>query len=477
MKFLEKDSETQGKGFGVIILCFIAVSLFLGIFGGRVFMNAEEYSNLIEVEEADFVNDIQTVDIDTLPLVDKAYGYKLGQLKLGEYPGIGSQFEAGEYSDIIYQGKQYLVAPLEYRDIFKWMNNRDVGTPGYILINKVTAETKFINLTDASGEGLVYTPSAYFDQDLIRHAYYNGMSKYRLENQFFEIDEEGMPYYILQYSLPTIFINGGAKINKIAAVNAVTGDVQIYSPGEEPDWIESVYPNSLLFDQLNYWGSLQEGWLNSIFAQRGVLQTSSGTRVIMNEGELYYFTGLTSAGNDESTIGFVYVGMKTKETKLFRFPGATEEAAMNKVLTLLPQNNISTSFPIPINVEDVPTYFILIKGEDGRILRYVFISVQDLELYSISENSKTEAYNNYLVQLSEVNTGVTEEISGTITEIDSYVVSGNTIYWVEIDNLDRYKINVSNFSDAEMSYFTGLGVGDSITFDVLGYNVLEIQVE
>jgi hypothetical protein len=28
-----------------------------------------------------------------------------------------------------------------------------------------------------------------------------------------------------------------------------------------------------------------------------------------------------------------------------------------------------------------------------------------------------------------------------------------------------------------MSYFTGLGVGDSITFDVLGYNVLEIQVE
>ena len=221
---------------------------------------------------------------------------------------------------------------------------------------------------------------------------------------------------------------------------------------------------------------MQSGWLNSICAQKGVLQPSDGTRVIMNEGELYYFTGLTSAGNDESTIGFVYSGMKTKETRLFRFPGATEEAAMNKILTLLPQNNISTSFPIPMNVEDVPTYFILIKGEDGRILRYNYISVQDLEVNSMSE-SKEVAYNNYLVKLSELGDSTATSVTGVITEITSYVVDGNTVYWVELDNDLRYKINVSNFSDAELRYFIGLDVGDSITFDVLNFTVITIDLE
>jgi hypothetical protein len=459
-----------------MMIGFVALIIGLYIFGGRPIFFADDYAELIEVQEADFVNDISTVDVDTLPLVDKDYANKLGSLKLGEYPGIGSEFETGEYSDIIYQGQQYLVAPLEYRGLFKWLNNRDTGTPGYILINKVTAQTQFINLKDQTGEGLIYTPSAYYGQDLERYAYYNGTSSYKLENRFFEIDEDGVPYYVLQYSLPTIFINGGLKIYKIAVVNALNGEINIYSPGEEPDWVDSVYPNSLLFNQLDYWGSLQDGWLNSIFAQRGVLQPSNGTRVIMNDGELFYFTGLTSAGNDESTIGFVYMGMKTKETRLFRFPGATEDAAMNKVLTLLPQNNISTSFPIPINIDNQPTYFILIKGEDGRILRYVFISAQDLEVFSMAE-TKIGAYNNYLVKLSETDTSSITSVTGVITDIESYVSGGNTIYWIELDNQYRYKINVSNFSDNEMGYFTGLDIGDTIRINVLDYNVVEIETD
>ena len=149
---------------------------------------------------------------------------------------------------------------------------------------------------------------------------------------------------------------------------------------------------------------------------------------------------------------------------------------MNKVVTLLPQNNISTSFPIPLNVEDVPTYFILIKGEDGRILRYVYVSVQDLEIYSMAE-TETAAYNNYLVKLSSTNSSSITELTGIMTDIVSYVSNGDTIYWIEIDNDERYKINVSNFTDAEMSYFTSLNIGDTITFRNLEYNVIQIEIE
>jgi hypothetical protein len=454
---------------------FVVFMIVFFVFGGRTYFHAEAYSNLIEVEEKDFIEDINTVDVTTLPIVDKSYGSKLGSLKLGEYPGIGSEFQPGAYSDIIYQGKQYLVAALEYRGFFKWTSNRDTGTPGYILIDKVTSETTLINLREQTGKGLKYLPSAYFGQDLTRLAYYNGLSKYKLENHFFEIDEEGNPYYILQYSLPTIFINGGNKINKIAIVDVIDGSVEVFNPNEVPDWVESVYPNELIFEQLNYWGSLQDGWLNSVFAQRGVIQTSTGTRVIMNEGELFYFTGMTSAGNDESTIGFIYSNMKTKETRLFRFSGATEEAAMNKALTLIPQNNISTSFPIPLNVQNVPTYFILIKGEDGRILRYVFIKIQDLEFYTISEASLSDAYNNYLKKLNDEDDDFqAEKITGTIDSITSYVLEGNTVYWIEV-NGNFYQINVKDFTDQQMQFFISKDVGDSIEFYAVESTVVDFE--
>ena len=464
-------------GLSAIVLGSVAVIIvFYAFFGGRTYFHATAYSELINVIEDDFTVDVQTVDAETLPIVDKQYGEKLGSLKLGEYPGIGSEFETGEYSDIIYQGEQYLVSPLEFRGIFKWFNNNQEGTPGYIMINKVTAETTLVNLRDTDGEGMIYTPSAFFNEDLVRYAYMNGMSKYKFEQQFFEIDDEGHPYYILQYSLPTIFINGGTDIAQIAVVDAITGDINSYDPDDVPEWVESIYPSNLLLTQLNFWGSLQEGWLNSIFGQRGVLQPSNGKRTIMNEGELYYFTGLTSAGSDESTIGFVYMNTRTKETKLYKFPGATEQAAMNKVLTLLPQNNIYTSFPIPINVADTPTYFIAIKGEDGRILRHVFMSVQQLEVYGIEE-TKAKAYTEYLLRLGTSNVDALQNVSGTITKITSYVVDGNTVYWVELDNDKLYLINVSTFNNDTMMFFISLGLGDTIDFEVQGNSVLVINTD
>lgn len=461
--------------FAVIGLVSLTV-VFYGLFGGRTYFHADQYSELITVSEDDFGSDVQTVDVTTLPIVDKTYGAKLGSLKLGEYPGIGSEFEAGAYSDIIYNGEQYLVSPLEYRGIFKWFNNNDVGTPGYIMINKVTAETTLVNLRETTGEGMIITPSAFFSQDLRRYAYYNGMHQYKLEQYFFEIDESGTPYYVLQYSLPTIFVNGGRDIAKIAVVNALTGDINQYDPDDVPDWVESVYPPELLLTQLNYWGSLQDGFINSIFGQRGVLQSSNGKRTIMNDGELFYFTGLTSAGSDESTIGFVYMNTRTKETKLYKFPGATEQAAMNKALTLLPQNNISTSFPIPINVNDTPTYFIAIKGEDGRILRHVFMNVQELEVYGIEE-TKARSYTDYLQRLGSSNTDNLITITGSITDMTNYVLDGNTIYWIEIDDDEWYMLDVSSFDSDIMLFFVALVIGDDITMDVQEYTILSIETE
>jgi len=456
------DDHIRQKFYAIVVGFVVVLTVFYGLFGGRVYLHADEYAALIDVQDNVFSDDVNTVNVDSLPIVDKAYGAKLGSLKMGEYPALGSEFEPGRYSDILYQGEQYLVAPLEYRGIFKYINNRKEGTPGYILINKVTAETELVNLIADGEKGLKYIESSYFNTNLTRHAYYNGMSRYQLEETYFEIDESGHPFYVMQYSLPTIFINGGANIAKIAVVDAVSGEVSIYDPLEVPDWVESVYNPSIFVKHLNYYGALQDGWLNSIFAQRGVLTSSRGTRTVLKDGRLHVFTGLTSAGSDESTIGFVYMDTKTKETTLYKFPGATESAAMNKVLTLLPQNNISTSSPIPVNVEGIPTYYILIKGEDGRILRHVYMNVQDLEVWGMSE-TKRGAYNDYLRRLGETDESALTEITGVIQTMTSYVNEGNTIYWIEIDDV-FYVLDVSNFDIPDMQYFIVKQEGDTISF-------------
>jgi hypothetical protein len=456
------DDHIRQKFYTIVVGFVVVLTVFYGLFGGRVYLHADEYAALIDVQDNVFSDDVNTVNVDSLPIVDKAYGAKLGSLKMGEYPALGSEFEPGRYSDILYQGEQYLVAPLEYRGIFKYINNRKEGTPGYILINKVTAETELVNLIADGEKGLKYIESSYFNTNLTRHAYYNGMSRYQLEETYFEIDESGHPFYVMQYSLPTIFINGGANIAKIAVVDAVSGEVSIYDPLEVPDWVESVYNPSIFVKHLNYYGALQDGWLNSIFAQRGVLTSSRGTRTVLKDGRLHVFTGLTSAGSDESTIGFVYMDTKTKETTLYKFPGATESAAMNKVLTLLPQNNISTSSPIPVNVEGIPTYYILIKGEDGRILRHVYMNVQDLEVWGMSE-TKRGAYNDYLRRLGETDESALTEITGVIQTMTSYVNEGNTIYWIEIDDV-FYVLDVSNFDIPDMQYFIVKQEGDTISF-------------
>ncbi len=463
VNYYQKFSDKIRLRFYTLVIgSLVVLTVFYGLFGGRVYLHAEEYATLIDVQTKTFTDDVNTVNVDTLPIVDKEYGAKLGTLKMGEFPALGSEFEPGRYSDILYQGEQYLVAPLEYRGLFKYINNRKTGTPGYILINKVTAEAELVNLIARGEEGLTYVESSYFNTNLTRHAYYNGLHKYQLEDSFFEIDDSGHPYYVMQYSLPTIFINGGDDIVKIAVVDAVTGEVSVYDPLDVPDWVESVYNSSIFVKHLNYYGALQDGWLNSVFAQRGVLASSRGTRTVLKDGRLNVFTGLTSAGSDESTIGFVYMDAKTKETTLYEFPGATESAAMNKVLTLLPQNNITTSFPIPVNIEESPTYYILIKGEDGRILRHVYINVQELEVLGMNE-TKRGAYNDYLRRLGAADESALTEVVGVIESIRSYVNEGNTLYWIEVEGV-FYVLDVSNFDIPDMQYFIEKEVGDNISF-------------
>lgn len=58
-------------------------------------------------------------------------------------------------------------------------------------------------------------------------------------------------------------------------------------------------------------------------------RTTYGYNYLAIDDDVWLYTGMSSVTSDESNIGFVLVNLRTKETKFYTVPGATELAAMD----------------------------------------------------------------------------------------------------------------------------------------------------
>lgn len=57
-------------------------------------------------------------------------------------------------------------------------------------------------------------------------------------------------------------------------------------------------------------------------------RTTYGYNYLAIDDDVYLYTGMSSVTSDESNIGFVLVNLRTKDTKFYAVPGATELSAM-----------------------------------------------------------------------------------------------------------------------------------------------------
>lgn len=420
---------------GVIILIFIINIIVSPLF------NSKSWANRITVnKDNEFTTDIKEVDFDKLPLLDKESSRKLGDRVMGEMPELVSQFYVSNlYTQINYNEKIVRVTPLEYNGFIKYLNNYQDGVKGYIIVNSVSGETELVKLD----QGMKYMPSAYFFKNLYRHV----RIKYPtaiLGNESFEIDNEGNPYWVIQ----TIKYSGiGTKkdISGIILVDAITGKTSRYSVDEIPTWIDQVYNANLIIEQVDDWGQYQKGYLNSIFTQNGVVQTTKGYNYTVMNDDVYLYTGITSVSNDESNIGFIMTNLRTKETNFYQVPGAEEYSAMASAEGQVQQMKYNSSFPLLINVNGRATYLMSLKDSAGLVKMYAFVDVKDYQKVVVTDSSLgiKEAYNNYINNVNltvDVNNMKEKEI--TINSIKEVIIDGNTYYYLtDIDN-QKYKVSI-----------------------------------
>lgn len=446
----------------IIVLC-VAIGLIGNIAGARIF-NAKKYRELLTVEEGSFTEDVSEITYDNIPRLDLDSAKKLGDRKMGELSDMVSQFTVMEnYTQINYQGRPVRVTPLAYVDVFKWFSNVKEGIPGYLMIDMVTQEVELVRLE----AGMKYSTAEHFGRNLQRHLRFQYPTKI-FAGYNFEVNEEGVPYWICPSYRYTIGLYGGRDIEGAVLVNAITGESTYYPVAEIPSWVDRVYNADLIIEQYDYYGTLINGFWNSVFAQKDCRVTTDGYNYMAQGDDVYMYTGVTSVAADESNIGFILSNQRTKETKFYSVAGAEEYSAMASAQGQVQEMRYTATFPLLLNISDEPTYFMALKDASNLVKMYAMVNVNQYQIV-VAASTVEECERLYVAKLADG--GIIEEIpensndqmtvSGKIASIRSAVVGGNTCYYYQLDNGDgkTYALSVATDERAVI-----LNVGDQVLF-------------
>ena len=442
----DKRHKFLTLGISVLSICGLIILMTLINFLLSPIFNSKTYYNRINVnEEGNFTEDVEQVDFNALPLLDKDSSQKLGDRVMGQMPELVSQFDVSYlYTQINYNNSIIRVTPLEYNGFIKYLTNRKGGVKGYITVNSVTGESKLEKLD----QGMKYMPSACFFENLYRKLRLSYPTEIFGEENF-EIDNEGHPYWII----PTIKYKGIGILKDISGIiilDPITGESKKYSVDEVPTWVDHVYSADLIIEQVNDWGQYKNGFLNSIFGQKNVVQTTEGYNYTVMNDDVYLYTGITSKVSDEANIGFILANLRTKETIFYSVPGAEEYSAMASAEGQVQQMNYIASFPLLINLNDKPTYLISLKDNAGLVKMYALVDVEDYQKVVVTESSAgiQKAVENYLgSETIKIDTNNLLSKNITISTIKDVVIDGTSYYYITDIDGKKYKASIKTASD------------------------------
>ena len=450
--------KSQCLPVGILFLAVILVALVGSVISMPIF-RAGAYRDLLTVEDGQFAQDISQISFDKIPTLDQASAEYLGDRQMGTLSDMVSQFEYSfDSTQINYQGRPVRVAPIAYADLIKWFTNRGQGLPAYVIVDMVTQEATVVRLD----EGMKYSFSEPLNRNIARHLRFS-YPTYLFGTPQFEIDEEGRPWWIAPRIVKTIGLFGGTDIQGAVLVDAITGESTYYELADIPTWVDNVFTPELIMEQYDYHGTLVNGFINSIFGQRDVTVTTDGSNYIALNDDVYMYTGVTSANADQSNLGFLLSNQRTKETKFYSAPGATERSAQGSAQGEVQDLGYTATFPLLLNIDGQPTYFIPLKDQSNLVKMYAMVNVSQYQIVATG-TTVAQCEQEYVRMLREGGVTQTEDVpqteaKGVIADIRSAVMSGNSYYFIRLEGEDTYY----SLSAAQNPIAVILNVGDRVT--------------
>jgi hypothetical protein len=419
----------------LLIVACVAVVVIGSAVGWEIF-RAGSYSKLLSVSTGDFAEEVTEIRWDQIPMLDSDSANTLANRKLGELSDLVSQFEVDENSaQINYQNTPVRVTYLNYGDVIKWWKNQSSGIPAYMITDMRTQAVTVVRLE----EGIKYSPSEWFNRNINRHLRFLYPTAI-FGDVNFEIDEDGTPYWVASVEKKTIGLFGGTDVQGAVLVNAITGEGTYYDVEDVPTWVDRVYDADLLMTQYDYYGEYHNGFWNSIFGQTDCTVTTEGYNYIAMDDDVWLYTGITSVGGDESNIGFILVNQRTKEAHYYSCAGANEYSGMASAEGAVQQYSYDATFPLLLNIDGEPTYFMALKDASQLVKMYAMVNVQEYQIVATGssvegclENYQTLLAQNGIISAEEVTpVSDVETVTGQVEEIRSAVMEGNTTYFIRL---------------------------------------------
>lgn len=440
----------------------LAAILVIGAVGKLIsqpIFRAAAYRDLLSVEQGSFSEEVAQISYEEIPTLDRQSAEYLGDRQMGTLRDMVSQFEYSDDStQINYHGRPVRVAPIDYGDLFKWLANRGRGLPAYVVVDMVTQEATVVRLDD----GIRYSNSEPLLRNIDRHLRLR-FPTMMFSTPEFEIDEDGHPWWITPRVVKTIGLFGGTDIRGAVLTDAVTGESEYFE--EVPAWVDTLYTPALIMQQYDYHGTYVHGFFNSLFGQRDVTVTTDGYNYIAMNDDVYVYTGITSANADQSNIGFLLCNMRTKHTRFYTAPGATENAAMRSAMGVVQDLGYTATFPLLLNVAGEPTYFIPLKDATQLVKQYAMVNVAQYQIVATGA-TVSACERSYIQMLAEKGVTQTDTIpqttvSGRVSEIRSAVLDGTTYYFLRLDGGKTF----FSINAAQNRACVLVNVGDRVTIE------------
>jgi hypothetical protein len=440
---------------------------------------SDEYRDLIgKVEMGENLSKhMAPISIEKIRVVDQALANLLGDKVLGAQAALGSQVRLGTFNIQKVGTELYWVAPLLHSGFFMWQKNSQ-GTPGYVMVNATNErDVKLVQEINGKKVLIKYQPESFFFSNLERHIYFEGFFSCGLTDYTFEIDDDGNPFWVVTKFKKKIGFNGSDAVG-VVIVDPQTGATKEYSIANTPAWVDRIQPDRFIETQLNDWGQYVKGYWN--FSNEDKLQITESVSLVYGEdNRVYWYTGLTSVGADEATVGFVLVDTRTKKAVWYRQSGATEHAAKNSAIGKIQEKRYSASAPIPYNINGIPTYVMTLKDDGGLVKMFAMVAIEDYTIVGVGNTLREtlmaykNAFNMTSNKLSNKNSAQKTILISVISRINNDVKNGNSFYYFTVKDYSNIFIGSSQISSA----LPVSSVGDSIeiSFDSDTQGIIDIS--
>ena len=434
-----KEFSWFAKLCSVLVIVCVGV-LIVGSALGATLFRSRAHANLLPVDKREFTEDIEQSDqVTDIALMDTESARIFGNRKIGSLSDVVSQYEIeADYTQISIKGQPMKVSGLKYASFFKWWNNRNSGVPGYVQVNPVNSEAKYVKLT----KPMKYVPSAYFNYNLQRHVQLTYPTKI-ISGYKFEVDDDGNPYYICPTMTARVGLFGGIDVNGVIICDPIDGECKYYAIGDCPSWVDSVYDGHLLTKKYNWHGMLSGGYINSIIGQKGCKQATDDFGYKIIGDDVWVYTGVTSANGDQSNIGFVMMNQRTSEARYYQVSGAEEHSAMSAAEGEVQEKGYKASFPSLINVSGTPTYIMVLKDAGGLVKLYAMVNVEQYNIVATA-TSQTKVFEEYKMLLAsdgklETEENDLKEDTITVQSVEYIDTDDGTMVYIKDTNHQVYK--------------------------------------